>query len=84
MTREAKNKSPNNFFEVPFAMPSVETMSPVMYSEGVLKKRIILVRMVELLCEEPAERFGLFPKKGIIQTGSDADLVIFDPHEEWP
>jgi dihydropyrimidinase len=83
MTVETKRKVEENFFEVPFGMPSVETMLSVMYSEGVAKGRISLVRLVELLCENPARRFGLYPKKGTLKVGSDADVVIFDPGHEW-
>jgi dihydropyrimidinase len=80
---ETKRKTEDNFFEVPFGMPSTETMLPLMYSEGVAKGRITLVRMVELLCENPAKRFGLYPKKGTLKVGSDADVVTFDPSQEW-
>lgn len=83
MTVETKHKAEGNFFEVPFGMPSIETMLPVMYSEGVAKGRISLVRLVALLCENPARRFGLYPRKGTLKVNSDADVVIFDPDEEW-
>ena len=82
MTMETKRKA-KDFFEVPFGMPCVETMLPVMYSEGVAKGRIPLTKMVELLCENPARRFGLYPKKGTLKVGSDADIVIFDPNQDW-
>ncbi|MBI4319387.1 MAG: amidohydrolase family protein [Chloroflexi bacterium] len=56
----------------------VEAYLPVMLSEGVNKGRISLEKMVELCCENPARIFGLYPKKGVIAVGSDADLVIVD------
>jgi dihydropyrimidinase len=51
----------------------------LMFSEGVLKKRISLSRFVELNCTAPAKIFGLHPKKGVLAVGSDADVVVFDP-----
>jgi dihydropyrimidinase len=83
LTTQAKHKPGANFFEMPFGMPLTEIMLPLMYSEGVNKGRITLVRMVELLCENPSKRFGLYPKKGTLKVGADADVVIFDPNEEW-
>jgi dihydropyrimidinase len=67
------------FFEAPYGSPQSETMLTVTYDEGVNKKRIKPSRLVRLLSENPAKIFGLYPKKGTIQKGSDADLVIFDP-----
>ncbi len=79
------NKSlPNEKFpEIVFGMPGVETMLPLMFSEGVAKNRIDLPKLVELLCEAPARIFGLAPKKGVIAVGADADLVLIDPEREW-
>jgi dihydropyrimidinase len=54
-------------------------MLTVVYDEGVNKRRIKPNRLVQLFSENPARIFGLFPQKGTIQKGSDADLVIFDP-----
>jgi dihydropyrimidinase len=54
-------------------------MLTLSYDEGVNKGRIGVCRMVQLLCENPAKIFGLFPRKGILQEGADADLVVFDP-----
>jgi dihydropyrimidinase len=56
----------------------VETRIPLLFSEGVLRRRCIDVkRFVELTSENPAKLYGLYPKKGAIQIGSDADLVIW-------
>jgi len=67
------------FFEAPYGSPQTETMLTVTYDEGVNTGRIGVSRLVAMLCENPSKIFGLFPKKGIVQKGSDADLVIFDP-----
>jgi len=67
------------FFESPYGSPQSETMLTVTYDEGVNKKRIKPNKLVRLFSENPAKIFGLYPKKGTIQIGSDADLVIFDP-----
>jgi dihydropyrimidinase len=68
------------FFEAPYGSPQVETMLTVTYDEGVNKGRIKPGKLVQLFSENPAKIFGLYPKKGAIQEGSDADLVIFDPN----
>ncbi|HMQ55644.1 MAG TPA: amidohydrolase family protein [Anaerolineae bacterium] len=60
----------------------VGMLTPVMLSEGVNKGRISLERMVEVCCENPAKIFGLYPKKGALQVGADADLVVVDLDKE--
>jgi dihydropyrimidinase len=57
----------------------LETLMPVLFSEGVVKGRVSLQRFVELTAANAARLFGLFPRKGTIAVGSDADLVIWDP-----
>jgi dihydropyrimidinase len=51
----------------------------MLYSEGVVKRRISLERVVELVASNPAKIFGLYPRKGAIVEGADADVVVFDP-----
>ena len=68
------------FFEAPYGSPQAETMLTITYDEGVNKGRIKVSKLVQLFSENPAKIFGLYPKKGAIQKGSDADLVIFDPN----
>lgn len=80
--RAQKLKS-SSFKEIPFGLPGVETLLPVIYSEGFMKKRIDLPELPKLLSTNVARRYGLFPRKGIIAVGADADLVIFDPKERW-
>lgn len=76
-----KNKEPiwENIFKSPYGIPGVDTMFTVVYDEGVNKGRIALPRLVELTCENPARIFGLYPQKGVLRKGSDADIVVFDP-----
>ncbi len=58
---------------------NLQTMLPMLYSEGVRTGRISLGRFVEVLATNPAKLFGLYPRKGTIAVGSDADIVVFDP-----
>jgi dihydropyrimidinase len=65
-------------------MSELETLMPVLYSEGVRKGRLTLQRFVEVTSTNAAKLFGLFPQKGTIAVGSDADLVIWDPDAHRP
>jgi len=76
---EAKRRGADNIFAAPFGVPGSETLLPLMYHFGVHKGRIPITRLVELLAERPAKIFGLYPRKGAWQVGSDADVVILDP-----
>jgi dihydropyrimidinase len=58
----------------------LETLMPMLFSEGVRAGRISLDRFIALTCTNPARLFGLYPRKGTIAVGSDADLVVLDPH----
>jgi dihydropyrimidinase len=63
--------------------PGVENLQlllPMLYSEGVRRGRISLQRLVEVTSSNAARLFGLYPRKGAIAVGSDADIVIFDPY----
>jgi dihydropyrimidinase len=68
-----------DFMEQGFGSPQMETLLPLVYDGGVNRGRISLVRLVQVLCENPARIFGLYPRKGTIAPGTDADLVVFDP-----
>ena len=72
-----------NFSQTPNGLPGIEVRLPIIHTEGVLKKKISLNRMVEVLSTNAAKTFGLYPHKGTIQPGSDADLVIMDPTKEY-
>lgn len=81
-TRKQKRWT-GSFLDLPYGLPGVETLLPLLYSEGVAKKRFTLKRLVSLLGEGPARTLGIYPKKGAIAVGSDADLVLLDPKSEW-
>jgi dihydropyrimidinase len=70
-----------NVFETPFGIPGSETMLRLIHEEGINKGRIDYPKFVKLLSENPAKIFGLYPKKGTLQVGSDADIVIIDPQQ---
>jgi dihydropyrimidinase len=69
----------DDFTKCPSGAPGIEERLPLLYSEGVAKKRITLRRFVDLCCANPARLFGLYPQKGVIAPGSDADFVVIDP-----
>ncbi|MBI3967088.1 MAG: amidohydrolase family protein [Chloroflexi bacterium] len=72
-----------HILDAKYGIPGIEHLLPVTYSEAVSKGRIDLGHMVRLLCENPAKIFGLYPQKGVLAPGADADLVIFDENERW-
>ena len=64
---------------VPGGHNGIETRMDVLFSEGVAKNRLTVEQFVKLTAEAPARLFGLYPRKGVIAVGSDADLVLIDP-----
>ena len=64
-------------------IPGVETMVPVIVSEGFNKGRLTLSRLVEVLSRNAAVHYGLYPKKGALEIGSDADFTVIDLNREW-
>lgn len=81
-TMEQKRAGIDDFTKIPNGMPGVETRGELIYSYGVAKKRITLQQMCKYLSENPAKLYGLFPRKGIIAVGSDADIVVYDPKKD--
>ena len=75
-----KHLGNGDFSKIPNGAPGVETRMSLVYDGGVRSGRISLNRFVELTSTSPAKIFGMFPKKGTIAPGSDADVVIFDPN----
>lgn len=80
--KEQKELGKNDFSKIPNGGPGVENRLSLVYTGGVTAGRISLNRFVELVSTAPAKLFGLFPRKGTIAVGSDADIVIFDPNAE--
>ncbi len=71
-----------DFSQIPNGGPGLEDRLVMIHEFGVRSGRITLNRMVELLATNPAKLFGLYPRKGTIAPGSDADIVIFDPNRK--
>lgn len=79
-----KAKDPKgDFLTQGFGSPQTETLLPVTYDWAINRGKISLVRLVQVLCENPARIFGLYPQKGTLQVGSDADIVVYDPNREF-
>ncbi len=68
-----------DFSKIPNGLPGVEHRPALMYTHGVATGRITAVEMAKLLAERPARLFGMYPQKGVLAVGSDADIVLFDP-----
>jgi len=77
-----KMRGHDSFAQIPNGAPGIETRVPLLFGEGVAKQRLSLQQFVRTCATEPARLFGLYPRKGVIAVGSDADLVIYDPQRE--
>src|SRR6201997_219361 len=80
--KEQKEMGKDDFTKIPNGGPGIEHRLSLIYTGGVHRKRFSPNRFVQLVSTAPAKLFGLYPRKGTIAVGSDADLVIFDPNEE--
>ena len=80
--KDQKELGKDDFTKIPNGGPGVEHRMSLIYSGGVAKGRFSVNRFVELVSTTPAKLFGLYPRKGTIAVGSDADMVIFDPERE--
>jgi dihydropyrimidinase len=78
-TKAAKLAPGLTFDRILPGVSNLETLLPMLYSEGVRKGRLTLARLVEVLATAPARIAGMYPRKGVLAVGSDADIVIFDP-----
>lgn len=78
----ALSKNYNKFRSTIPGLPGSETLLPLIYSLGVRNNRLNLKEMIELLSVNPAKYFGLYPQKGSLKLGTDADLTVFDPEIE--
>ena len=77
-----KELGSDDFSKIPNGAPGIETRMSLVWDGGVRAGRISVNRFVELTSTSPAKIFGLFPRKGTIAPGSDADVVIFDPEKK--
>jgi dihydropyrimidinase len=80
---KAKRCGEDRFDRCPNGIPGIEPRLNALYSEGVAKSRLSLTRFVEVVSTAPAKWFGMYPQKGTLLEGSDADIVLFDPEERW-
>ena len=79
---EQKLMGKDDFSKIPNGHPAIENRMELLFSEGVNKGRITLNKYVEVASTNAAKIFGMFPKKGTIAVGSDADIVLFDANEK--
>ena len=80
--KEQKVLGHDDFSKIPNGAPGIETRMSLVYDGGVRTGRISLNRWVELTSTSPAKIFGMFPRKGTIAPGSDADIVVFNPDKQ--
>ena len=80
--KEQKELGRGDFSKIPNGAPGVEHRMSLIYDGGVAQGRVSLNRFVELTSTAAAKMFGLFPRKGTVAVGSDADIVVFDPEAE--
>lgn len=79
---EQKLMGKEDFSKIPNGHPAIENRMELLFSEGVIKNKITVNKYVEVACTNPAKIFGMFPRKGTIAVGSDADILIMDPDEK--
>jgi len=70
----------DDFTKIPGGMPGVESRGILLWSEGVAKGRLTASQMCRVLSENAAKLYGAYPRKGVLAVGSDADIVVLDPH----
>ena len=78
-TLAQKDAGRGDFTKIPGGLPGVETRGELIYTAGVTTRKISLATMCRVLAENPAKLYGMFPRKGILQAGADADIVVYDP-----
>ncbi|MFC5271765.1 dihydropyrimidinase [Adhaeribacter terreus] len=79
---EQKKMGEHDFSKIPNGAPGIEHRVELLFSEGVTKGRISLNKFVEVMSTNAAKIFGMFPQKGCLAIGSDADILLFDPNEK--
>ena len=81
-TLAQKDAGRGDFTKIPGGLPGVEARGELVYSFGVATRKISLATMCKALSENPAKLYGMFPRKGIIAPGADADIVVYDPQAD--
>ena len=81
-TLEQKEAGRGDFTRIPGGLPGVEARGELVYSFGVATRKISLATMCRVLSENPAKLYGMFPRKGVIAPGADADIVVYDPRAD--
>ena len=81
-TLQQKAMGKEDFTKIPGGLPGVQTRGTLLYTYGVRTGKITLEQMCSLLSENPAKLYGVYPRKGVIAEGSDADIVVFDPQKQ--
>ncbi len=81
-TRKQKDTWQGDFRKMLFGLPGIETLLPIVFTHGLMAGRIDETTFVRSLCANPAMIFGLYPRKGTIRVGSDADIIVIDPERE--
>ena len=81
-TMEQKALGKEDFTKIPGGLPGVQTRGTLLYTYGVRTGKITQEQMCRLLSENAAKLYGVYPQKGVIREGSDADIVVFDPERE--
>lgn len=82
-TRESKEAGLDNIWNAPLGCSGVQTMYPGMLDEMIHRRGLDLTHFVDLAATTPAQIFSLYPRKGVIQVGSDADLALYDLDRPW-
>jgi len=77
-----KELGKDDFSKIPNGLPCIEDRMPILWSYGVGQGHLSMNRLVELCCTNPAKMFGIYPKKGTLAVGADADVVIWDPKKK--
>jgi dihydropyrimidinase len=80
-SRAQKARWEGDWTKIPMGLPGLETLMPIVYTHGVQAGRLSIEQFVEKCCTNPAKVMGLYPRKGVIAPGSDADLVLIDPEK---
>ena len=82
-TVESKQAGEDDIFQAPLGLSGVQTLLPAFFSEAVVKRGLPVERFVSLISANPARIFGLYPRKGSLAIGADADIALLDPNATW-